>query len=165
MVTYYQAKSYNRLCSAHNVQTTSVLLAQPSNDVKLKISVLLTSPPKGHPNVEQEILGPFSRFRRFKILRQTLLQNNFFCQFECISYLNCGCELIPAEDRVDVTRLYRIYGNQFGVTKFSDVFNEIEPNNPTKYIHAPLPLKILALSVSQKLHKRRVISKKTIKLP
>jgi len=38
MVTYYQAKSYNRLCSAHNVQTTSILLAQSSNDVKLKIS-------------------------------------------------------------------------------------------------------------------------------
>jgi len=24
MVTYYQAKSYNRLCSVHNVETTSV---------------------------------------------------------------------------------------------------------------------------------------------
>jgi len=159
MVTYYQAKSYNRLCSAHNVQTTSFLLAQPSNDVKLKISVLLTSPPKGQPNAE-EILGPFSRFRRFKILRQTHLQNNFFRQFECFSYQNCGCELIPAEDRVDVTRRYKIYRNQFGVTKLSDVFNEIETNNPTKYIHAPLPLKLLALSVSQELHKRWVLSKK-----
>jgi len=68
MVTYYQVKSYKRLCSAHNVPTTSVVLAQPSDDVKLKISVLLTSPTKGHPNAE-EILGPFSRLRRFKILK------------------------------------------------------------------------------------------------
>jgi len=123
MVTYYQAESYNRLCSAHNVETTSVLLAQPSDDVKFKISVLLTSPPKGHPKSE-EILGSFSRFKRFKILKQTLLQNIFFRQFECFC---CGCELIPAQDRVDVTRTYKIYRNRFGETKLSDILNEIQP--------------------------------------
>ena len=69
MVTYYQAQSYNSRCSVHNVETTSVLLAEPSSDVKLKISVLLTSPPKGHPKAA-EILGPFSRFKRFKILKK-----------------------------------------------------------------------------------------------
>ena len=72
----------------------------------------------------------------------------------------CGCELIPAQDRVDVTRTYKIYRNRFGKTQLSDVFNEIQPNNPTKYIHAPLPLKLLALSVTQEVHKRWVLSKK-----
>ena len=131
MVTYYQSRSYRRLCSAHNTQTTSVLLAEPSNDVKLKISVLLTSPPVGHSEA-RELLGPFSRFRRFNILRNNLIKNNFFRQFECISCLNCGCEQIPVQDRVDVTRRYKTYKNQFGVTKLSDVFNEIESNNPMK---------------------------------
>jgi len=133
MVTYYQAKSYNPLCSVRNVETTFVLLAKPSSDVKFKISVLLTSPSKGHPGSE-EILGSFSRFKRFKILKQTLLQHNYFRQFQCFC---CGCELIPAQDRVDVTRTYKIYRDRFGVTQLSDIFNEIQPNNPTKYIYAP----------------------------
>ena len=159
MVTYYQARSYNSRCSVHNVETTSVLLAKPSSDVKFKISVLLTSPPKGYPKSE-EILGSFSRFKRFKLLKQTLLQNKFFSQFDCLTYQNCGCELIPAQDRVDVTRRYKIYRDRFRQIRLSDVFNEIQPNNPTKYIYEPLPLKLLALSVSQDLHKRWVLSKK-----
>jgi len=56
MVTYYQSRSYKRLCNAHNAQTTSVLLAQASDDVKLKVSVLLNPPPPQllHPGFNTE---------------------------------------------------------------------------------------------------------------
>lgn len=125
------------------------------------MSVLLTSRPVRDPE-ERYMLGPFSRYRRFKITRNRISSANFIHQYNCFRYFNCGCESIPAQDRVDVTRRFKTYVNESGETKLSDIFNEIERNNPIKEMRKmriPLQFKNLALSVSQELRKRWVLSK------
>jgi len=122
--------------------------------------VLLTSNPLRNL-YETQIVGPFRRFRRFQLHRNQTIKAYYFHQYNCSDYENCGCESIPEQDRVDVTRRYKVY-NESGQTKLSDFFNQVEPdqyNTP-----APLPLKILALTVTQELHKRCVLSKKTFQL-
>jgi len=158
MVTHYSSEGYDQLCESQVGNTTSLLLAKATDDVKLKVSVLLTSNPLRNL-YETQILGPFRRFRRFQLPRNQTIKAYYFHQYNCSAYENCGCESIPEQDRVDITRRYKVY-NESGQTKLSDIFNQVQPNQHNT--PAPLPLKILALTVTQELHKRWVLSKKNL---
>jgi len=83
------------------------------------VSVLLTSNPLRNL-YETQIFGPFRRFRRFQLPRIQTIRAYYFYQYNCSGYENCGCESIPEQDRVDVTRRYKVY-NEYGQTKLSDI--------------------------------------------
>ena len=103
-------------CVSQVGETTSLLLAKATDDVKLTVSVLLTSNPLRNL-YETQIFGPFRRFRRFQLPRNQTIKAYYFHQYNCSGYENCGCESIPDQDRVDVTRRYKVYTNKFGQTK------------------------------------------------
>jgi len=83
------------------------------------VSVLLTSNPLRNL-YETQIFGPYTRFRRFQLPRNQTIEAYCFHQYNCSGYENLQC--IPKQDRVDVTRRYKVYTIEFGKTKLSAIF-------------------------------------------
>ena len=77
MVTHYSSKGYDQPCESQAGETASLLLAKATDDVKFKVSVLLTSNPLRNLN-ETQIFGPFRRFRRFQLPRNQTIKAYYF---------------------------------------------------------------------------------------